>query len=108
MPFVKEMKHTHKFFGGWFLASFLWVIGIGLWTMPGWSKDALAVTEFNYEITEERFPLLKGRRGKVELFETQDRTEDTALQNLALHLGGIFGLPLLGLGLGLRYMRRPD
>ena len=108
MPSLQGMKRPHKFFSVWFLISLFWVLGTGAWTMPEWSKDALAITEFNYEITEDRFPLLKGRHGKVELFETQGRTEDRATWNLALHLTGIFGLPLLGLGLGIRHIRRPD
>ncbi len=106
MPSFKNVKRTQKFLSIWALLSLFWIAGIGAWTLPGWSKDAVAIFEFNYEITEERFPILKGRRGRVELYETQNRTEATATQNLALHLAGILGLPLLGLGLGFGYMRR--
>lgn len=99
------MRRARNFYVVWFLASLLWVGGIGVLTSSSWSKDTRAIAEFNYEITEEKFPALKGRHGKIELYETQNRTEPMAVRNLVLHLLGAFGPPLFGLGLGLRYVR---
>ena len=100
------MNQMHKLFVVWFIASLLWMGGFVTLTAPKWSKDVLALVEFNYEITEEEFPALKGRRGKVELYETQDHTEPKAIWDLILQLLGVFGPPVIGLWLGLRTLRK--
>ncbi|MGB1547663.1 MAG: hypothetical protein ACPHIA_03920 [Alphaproteobacteria bacterium] len=100
------MNPTRKFFVIWLVASLLWVGGFLTLTAPSWSKDVLAIVEFNYEITEEEFPVLKGRHGRVELYETQDHTEPKAIRDLILQLLGVFVPPVLGLSFGRRYLRK--
>lgn len=102
------MSSARKFLVVWFIASLLWMGGVVTLAAPKWSKDVLALVEFNYKITEKEFPALKGRRGKVELYETQNHTEPKVFLDLALQLLGIFGPPAISFWLGLRYLRRRD